>query len=86
MEYHPDPTQQEYSRTFTLCQQILRVTTGVILAAFVSIIAMTTVSTGPFVQTVGKLLYYVIVLAALVSLGTWFYRTRLAKRQLPKGR
>ena len=70
----------DYSEAMAICQNILRCTTGIILTAFVLIIVLTTVSTGPFVQMAGKALYYAIILAALVSLGTWFYRTRLEKR------
>lgn len=69
-----------YDEVVAICQKILRLTTGIILAAFVLIIVLTTVSTGPFVQVAGKVLYYVIIFDALVSLGTWFYRTRLEKR------
>jgi len=69
-----------YNRAIDACQKVLRLATGVILVAFVAIIATTTISTGPFVQTTGKILYYVIVVDAFVSLGTWYYRTRLEKR------
>ena len=72
--------ERDYSETIEFCQKVLRINTGIILAAFVLIIAMTTVSTGPFVQLAGKALYYVIVLDAVASLGIWYYRTRLEKR------
>jgi|APSaa5957512622_1039677.scaffolds.fasta_scaffold35702_2 hypothetical protein len=68
-----------YNEAINACQKVLRLTTGVILVAFLLIIATTTFSTGPFVQTAGKVLYYVIVVDALISLGTWYYRTRLEK-------
>jgi hypothetical protein len=68
------------SEAIDACQKVLRLTTGVILVAFLLIIATTTFSTGPFVQAAGKVLYYVIVVDALISLGTWYYRTRLEKR------
>jgi hypothetical protein len=61
------------------CQRVLRLMTGVILGAFVLIILMTTLSTGPAVQATGKLLYYLIVLAALCSLGVWLYRLRMER-------
>lgn len=61
------------------CQRFLRLMTGVILGAFALIILMTTLSTGPVVQTSGKLLYYVILLAALCSLGVWLYRIRMER-------
>ena len=66
-------------RLIEFCQQALRVSTGIILAAFVLIIVLTTISTEGWVQTAGKVLYYIIVLDALGSLGIWYYRTRLEK-------
>lgn len=61
------------------CQRFLRLMTGIILGAFALIILMTTFSTGPAVQSGGKLLYYLIVLAAFSSLGVWLYRVWLEK-------
>ena len=63
-----------------LCQRILRAATVIILGSFLIIIVSTTVSTGAFVQTLGKGLYYAIVASAVVSLLTWYYRTRLERR------
>ena len=63
------------------CQRFLRLMTGIILGAFALIILMTTVSTGPVVQTSGKVLYYVIVLAAFSSLAVWLYRVRMEKHR-----
>ncbi len=62
-----------------LCHKVLRFSTGIILAAFVLIIIVTTISTDNWVLWVGKGLYYLIVLQAFVSLATWYYRTRLEK-------
>ena len=62
------------------CQHFLRWMTGVILGAFALIILMTTLSAGSFVQVSGRLLCYLIVLAALCSLGVWSYRIALEKR------
>lgn len=61
------------------CQRFLRLMTGVILGAFAVIILMTTISTGEVVQTLGRLLYYLIVLAALCSLAVWMYRLKIEK-------
>ena len=72
-------TEIQENRTIGLCQKILRISTGVILAAFVLIIIVTTISTDGWVLWVGKTLYYIIVLQALVSLGAWDYRTQLEK-------
>ena len=72
-------TKIQEHRTIGLCQKILRISTGVILAAFVLIIVVTTISTDGWVLWVGKALYYIIVLQALVSLGAWYYRTQLEK-------
>ena len=66
-------------KTLALCQKILRINTGVILAAFALIIILTTASTAEWVRAAGKALYYVIALQALTSVGTWYYRTRLEK-------
>jgi ABC-type uncharacterized transport system permease subunit len=41
---------------------------------------MTTVSTGSFVQVVGKGLYFVVVVAAVTSLAIWTVRVRFQKR------
>ena len=72
-------SQTEAEKIVHYWQQFLRVMTGVILGAFAIIILMTTVSTGEVVQTAGRLLYYLIVLAALCSLGVWLYRLKTEK-------
>ena len=66
-------------KTLMLCQKMLRINTGVILAAFALIIILTTISTAEWVRMTGKVLYYVIVSQALASAMTWYYRTRLEK-------
>ena len=66
-------------KTLMLCQKMLRINTGVILAAFALIIILTTISTADWVRVTGKVLYYVIVSQALASAMTWYYRTRLEK-------
>ena len=71
--------------TIELCQKILRISTGIILAAFALIIVVTTISTQEWVLLVGKALYYIIVLDAFVSLGVWYYRTRLEKSMVEEG-
>ena len=73
-------TDLETQERIHSCQRVLRLMTGLILGAFALIILMTTVSTGEVVQTSGRLLYYLIVLAALCSLGVWLYRLRMEKR------
>ena len=75
-----DEEQIKIERHMDSCQQVMRAMTGVFLVAFGLIIVMTTFSTGPFVRTAGKGLYYLILLSGLVSLVTWAYRTRLEKR------
>ncbi len=65
------------------CHRILRYSTGVILASFVLIILLTTFSTADWVLSVGKALYWLIIADALVSLGIWFWRTRLEKEASP---
>lgn len=73
-------SQGNYQGVLASCQLILRATTGIILAAFVLIILMTTASTGEVVRMGGKVLYYIIVFSILVSLAVWLYRVRLEKR------
>ncbi len=73
-------TIPEVQERIQRCQRFLRLMTGIILGAFGLIILMSTVSTGPLVQTSGKLLYYLIVLAAFSSLGVWLYRVRMEKQ------
>ena len=79
MERTENPPQQ-YAGTTALCNKMLRVSTGVVLLAFVLIVGMTTFSTGPFVRSCGQVLYYVIVLDGFFSLGVWLLRARLEKR------
>ena len=66
-------------KALALCQKMIRINTGIILAAFTLIIVLTTVSTAEWVRATGKALYYIIALQALASVGTWYYRTRLEK-------
>ena len=70
----------DYERIVALCQMVLRVATGIILTAFVLIIAVTTVSTGTLVRAGGQALYYVDVFSILVSVVTWLLRVRMEKR------
>jgi hypothetical protein len=76
----PHGAEQDYQRSIVRCQNVLRVLTGVILGAFGLIVAMTTWSTGGFVQVTAKGLYYVIILSAVASLGTWVYRLLMEKQ------
>ncbi|MCY4606611.1 MAG: hypothetical protein OXE49_20455 [Gemmatimonadetes bacterium] len=66
-------------KALALCQKMIRINTGIILAAFTLIIVLTTVSTAEWVRATSKVLYYVIVSQALASAMTWYYRTRLEK-------
>lgn len=79
----PDPARATAAAAaaarVALCQRVYHVTTGAILTAFLLIIALTTLSTGPAVQFVGKALYFVILLGAVASLATWLVRVRLEK-------
>ena len=70
----------DYEKAVAVCRKVLRLTTGVILAAFILIIAMTTLSTGPYVRMAAKGLYFLILFSALVSLGVWLYRNKTEKR------
>ena len=63
-----------------MCQRALKWLTITIMTSILLVIAMTTVSTGSFVQVVGKGLYFVVVGAAVTSLAVWSVRLRLQKR------
>ena len=73
-------TDNGHRRAIAICERIYHVVTGVIIGAFVLIIAMTTVSTGDLVRSSGKILYYVIALSILVSLASWYCRRRAERR------
>ncbi len=62
-----------------ICHKLLRYSTGVILGTFVLIIIITTFSNAAWVLNLGKALYWLIVGAAVFSLGVWFWRKRLEK-------
>ncbi len=68
------------------CQLAYRVTTAAILGAFVVLVVITTVSTAPWVQWLGKLLYYAIVAGAVLSAAVWYVRSRIEKSQRRAGR
>ena len=71
---------EDYGRRLAWCQRALRGLTVAIMVSFLLIIAMTTASTGAFVQVTAKALYHLILLAALVSLVTWAIRVRMEKK------
>ena len=75
----PDDLNRDYERTASTCERILHLMTGVILGSFVLIIVLTTTSTGVYVRVGAKALYYLILVSALVWLGTWIYGKRLKK-------
>ena len=79
MENHPN-SGKDFARIVANCQRVLRLTTAVFLVAFVLIIAMTTLSTGPYVRIAAKALYFLILLSALTSVGVWIYRNKTEKR------
>ncbi len=57
--------------------KITRFGTGIMLAAFAVIILTTTFSTADWVASLGKVMYWVIVGIALLSLCIWVVRSRL---------
>ncbi len=77
---NPQNSDKDFEKIVAICQRVLRLTTGVFLAAFILIIAMTTLSTGPYVRMAAKGLYFLILVSALVSLGVWLYRNKTEKR------
>lgn len=72
--HEPGPGAADPQGLLDTCQRILRGLTGVMIGAFVLIILLTTFSTGSFVQFAGRWLYYLILAAAVASLGTWLTR------------
>ena len=63
-----------------MCQKALKWLTITIMTSILLVIAMTTVSTGTFVQVAGKGLYFVVIGAAITSVAVWSVRVRLQKR------
>ena len=57
--------------------KITRFGTGIMLGAFAVIILTTTFSTADWVASLGKVMYWVIVGVALLSLCIWVVRSRL---------
>lgn len=62
------------------CQRVLHALTAVMIGAFVLIVLFTTFSTGGFVQVTGRALYFLILAAAVLSLGTWVLRVLTERR------
>ena len=60
--------------------RVLRYLTGVMIAAFVLIVVLTTISTGAFVQVVARGLYFLILSVPVASLLTWILRLWARKR------
>ena len=54
-----------------LIDNIMRFGTGIMLGAFVVIVLTTTFSTADWVASLGKVMYWVIVSIALLSLCMW---------------
>jgi len=75
-----EPDREQMQQTKAKCQLILRIATGVILAAFLFIILLTTLSTGELVRAIGKILYYLIIFSIFLSLAVWGYSSRVEKK------
>ena len=63
-----------------MSQRALKWLTIAIMISILLVIAMTTFSTGTFVQIAGKGLYFVGVGAAITGVAIWGVRVRLQKR------
>ena len=63
-----------------MCHRALKWLTITIMTSILLVIAMTTFSTGTFVQVAGKGLYFVVIGAAITSVAIWSVRLRLQKR------
>lgn len=68
------------STLIAMCHRALKWLTITIMTSILLVIAMTTFSTGTFVQIAGKGLYLVVIGAAIVSVAVWSVRVRLQKR------
>jgi hypothetical protein len=64
-----------------MIDKITRFGTGIMLGAFAVIILTTTFSTADWVATLGKVMYWVIICIALLSLCVWGVRSRISGRK-----
>lgn len=60
--------------------RVLRFLTGVMIVAFLLIVVLTTISTGPFVQVTARGLYFLILAVPVASLLTWVLRLWAERR------
>ena len=65
---------------YQISHRALRYLTGVMIAAFVLIVVLTTISTGAFVQIVARGLYFLILSVPVASLLTWILRLWVRRR------
>lgn len=59
---------------YEVSHRVLRFLTGVMIVAFLLIVVLTTISTGPFVQVTARGLYFLILAVPVASLLTWILR------------
>ena len=67
-------TTSDLGAIYQVSRRVLRFLTGVMIVAFVLIVVLTTISTGPFVQVVARGLYFLILAVPVASLLTWILR------------
>ena len=68
------PEVRDLKALYQVSHRILRYLTGVMIAAFILIVVLTTISTGPFVQVVARGLYFLILAVPVASRLTWILR------------
>ena len=80
----PRPTAEAPARDpaalYEASHRVLRFLTGVMIVAFLLIVVLTTISTGPFVQVTARGLYFLILAVPVASLVTWILRLWAQRR------
>ena len=76
----PADPGRDVEALYYISHRVLRYLTGVMIAAFVLIVVLTTISTGAFVQVVARGLYFLILSVPFASLLTWILRLWARRR------
>jgi hypothetical protein len=76
----PAAAAPDLNAIYKVSHRVLRYLTGVMIAAFILILVLTSMSTGPFVQVVARGLYFLILAVPLASLLTWILRLWAQRR------
>ncbi len=76
----PTASVPDLNAIYEVSHRVLRYLTGVMIVAFILIVVLTSISTGPFVQVVARGLYFLILAVPLASLLTWILRLWAERR------